>query len=158
MEINHETRASVQVASGNIAPLVPRGWMRAGFWVCVVIAVAAVVRRLIALAYPAQSGAAQMVDLDRVFASRAVLTLAHIVPAMAFVLLAPFIVLRRGNAVFAERLLLPLGVSDALGCFHDSFRRCFRLRRCLRFRHAAWPGRRDAGSAAGAAPPGGAGA
>ncbi len=84
--------------------------MRAGFWVCVVIAVAAVVRRLIALAYPAQSGAAQMVDLDRVFASHAVLTLAHIVPAIAFVLLAPFIVLRRGNAVFAERLLLPLGV------------------------------------------------
>ena len=48
--------------------------------------------------------------LDAVFASHAALTLAHILPAMAFVLLTPFVLSRRQGAVWAERLFFPLGV------------------------------------------------
>lgn len=90
-------------------PDVP-GWLRAGFWVCIVISVAVVVRRVVALAFPSQSAPPQMAALDRVFASHAALTLAHILPALAFVLLVPFAVLRRFSDVsWPERLLYPLG-------------------------------------------------
>jgi hypothetical protein len=74
-----------------------------------VIAVAAVLRRLIALAYPPRSAPPQMSGLDNVFASHAALTLAHILPALAFVVVAPFLYLRR-NARWPERLLFPLGI------------------------------------------------
>ena len=66
-------------------------WLRAGFWVCVVIAVAVVIRRVFALADPPQSGPPQLVALDQVFASHGALTLAHILPALAFVLITPFL-------------------------------------------------------------------
>jgi hypothetical protein len=50
-----------------------------------------------------------MVALDAVFASHTILTLAHILPAMTFVLLTPFVFLRSVNSVWPERLLFPLG-------------------------------------------------
>jgi hypothetical protein len=50
-----------------------------------------------------------MTALDAAFASHAALTIAHIVPAMAFVLLTPFVILRRTESAWAERLLFPLG-------------------------------------------------
>lgn len=79
------------------------------FWLCVVIAVAAVLRRLVVLAHPSQTGPPQVTALDTVFASHTALTLAHILPAMAFVLLAPVVLLRRYGPVWPERLLFPLG-------------------------------------------------
>jgi hypothetical protein len=82
-----------------------------GFWGCILIAAAAVVRRLIALVHPSQTAAAQMATLDAVFASHTALTLAHILPALAFVLLAPVVLLRRSGSVWPERLLFPLGVA-----------------------------------------------
>ena len=85
------------------------GWLKVGFWICVVIAVAVVVRRVVALVYPSQGGACATSALDAVFASHAVLTLAHILPSMVFVLLTPIVLLRR-TAVWAERLFFPLGV------------------------------------------------
>ena len=83
--------------------------VRVIFWVSIVIAVAVVVRRLLAFAHPSQAGPAQMVSLDATFASHTALTLVHILPAMAFVLLAPFVVVRGNTAVWVERLLFPLG-------------------------------------------------
>jgi len=50
-----------------------------------------------------------MVALDTTFASHAVLTLAHILPALTFVLLTPFVFLRRTRWIWPERLLFPLG-------------------------------------------------
>jgi Predicted membrane protein (DUF2306) len=86
------------------------GWLKVGFWVCIVIAVAAVFRRLVALANPAQSGPPLMVDLDQVFAFHAALTLTHILPALVFVIVLPFAVLRRfGRLAWPERVLFPLG-------------------------------------------------
>ncbi len=80
-----------------------------GFWACIVIAIAAVLRRLVALVHPSQTTPSPMATLDAVFASHAALTLAHILPAMAFVLLAPVVLLRRSRAVWPERLFFPLG-------------------------------------------------
>jgi hypothetical protein len=85
-------------------------WLKVGFWFCVAIAVAVVLRRVAVLAHPMQGGASSpTAALDTVFASHAALTLAHILPAMAFVLLSPFVLLRRSGAVWAERLFFPLG-------------------------------------------------
>jgi hypothetical protein len=86
-------------------------WLRVGFWVCTVIAVAVVLRRAIALAHPPQSSPPQLAQLDAAFASHAALTLAHILPAFAFVLLTPFVYIRRfAGAAWPKRLLFPLGL------------------------------------------------
>jgi hypothetical protein len=66
--------------------------LRIGFWTCVVIAVAAVVRRVLALLRPSHSVPAQVMRLDGWFASHTTLTLAHIIPALLFVLITPFLV------------------------------------------------------------------
>jgi hypothetical protein len=84
-------------------------WLRIGFWACIVIALAVVLRRVAALAHPQQSGPPQMAGLDAVFASHAGLTLAHILPAMAFVLLAPVVLLRWSKAAWLEQVLFLLG-------------------------------------------------
>ncbi|HEY6491401.1 MAG: DUF2306 domain-containing protein [Terracidiphilus sp.] len=98
----------------NQAPLI----LRIGFWICIAIAVAVVLRRLVALAHPSSSGPPQTVGLDQLFASHATLTLAHIVPALAFVLLVPFAVFRRfSNLVWPERLLFPLGAVVGLTAY-----------------------------------------
>src|SRR5215469_6613560 len=86
------------------------GWLRVGFWFCTVIAVAVVLRRLLALEAPSQSGPPQLVALDAAFRSHAALTLAHILTALAFVLLAPFVFIERfRDAAWPERLIFPLG-------------------------------------------------
>ena len=90
----------------------PASWggIRVGFWICIVIAVAVVLRRTSALAYPPRSAPPQMASLDQGFASHAALTLAHILPALLFVLLLPFVYSRRfANAAWVERLFFPLG-------------------------------------------------
>jgi len=85
-------------------------WLRIGFWACIVISVAVVLRRTIALAHPPQSAPPELAALDATFRSHAALTLAHIIPALAFVVLAPFVYLRRfAGAAWPERLLFPLG-------------------------------------------------
>jgi hypothetical protein len=84
-------------------------WLVTGFWISIAISVAVVVRRLVAIVHPSQIAPSQMVALDAAFASHSALTLAHIVPAMAFVLLIPFVFLRRTGSAWAERLLFPLG-------------------------------------------------
>ncbi len=101
----------IEMREGSSREVYP-GWLKVGFWVCVVIAVAVVLRRVVVLAHPTPDGAggaSPTAALDAVFASHAALTLAHILPAMAFVLLCPFVLLRRFSAVWAERLFFPLG-------------------------------------------------
>ena len=70
-------------------------WLRIGFWICIAISVGVVLRRLFALVYPSQGGPPQMAGLDDAFASHAALTLAHILPALLFVVIAPVVVFRR---------------------------------------------------------------
>jgi Predicted membrane protein (DUF2306) len=86
-------------------------WLRLGFWACTVISVAVVLRRTVALAHPPQSAPPQLAELDAAFASHAALTLAHILPALAFVLLTPFVYIRRfAGAAWPKRFLFPLGL------------------------------------------------
>jgi hypothetical protein len=86
-------------------------WLIIGYWVCTLIAVAVVLRRLLALAHPSRSGPAELANLDLVFASHARVTLAHIIPSLFFVLLAPFVLVRPlARFSWPERLLFPLGV------------------------------------------------
>jgi hypothetical protein len=86
-------------------------WLRIGFWACIVISVAVVIRRTVALVYPPQSAPPQLAALDAAFASHAALTLTHIIPALAFVVVAPFVYLRRfSGAAWPGRLLFPLGM------------------------------------------------
>ena len=88
-----------------------RSWLLAGFWVCTAIAIAVVIRRLAALAHHSTSGAPPMAALDQSFSSHTALTLAHIIPALGFVLVAPFALLRRFAAVrWPKNLLYPLGI------------------------------------------------
>jgi hypothetical protein len=90
--------------------------MMISFWVCTVIAVAAAARRFIALVRPSGSNSL-MSRLDATFASRTTLTLAHILPATAFVLLAPFVVFRVSGNKTLERALLLLGVIVAITAY-----------------------------------------
>jgi hypothetical protein len=90
-------------------------WARIGFWVCTAIAVAVVIRRLIALAHPTPSAAPQLAALDHAFASHAALTVAHIVPALAFVIVAACVVFR--PSAWSERLLFPLGAIVGLTAY-----------------------------------------
>jgi hypothetical protein len=100
---NSNDRSSI--VSRTAAPL----WLLTAFWASIAISVAVVVRRMVAIVHLSQSAPPQMAALDAAFASHAALTIAHIVPAMAFVLLTPFVFLRRTAAAWAERLLFPLG-------------------------------------------------
>jgi hypothetical protein len=104
----HEQRVNKTEMQVGSTP-VPAGWLRVAFWVCVVIAVAAVWRRLVALAMPSQGAPPQLAGLDAYFAAHAALTLGHILIALAFVLIAPWVVLWPGRAGWAERIVYPLG-------------------------------------------------
>lgn len=93
-------------------------WLRLGFWICVAIGAAAVIRRLVALAAPAQSGPPQMIAVDETFAAHASLTLAHIIPAILFVLISPFAVFSRfARMRWPERILFPLGAIVGLTAY-----------------------------------------
>lgn len=84
--------------------------LRIGFWICVVIAVAVVIRRIFALTAPSHSGPPQMAGLDDSFASHTALTLAHILPAVIFVLISPLVVFTRFVRLgWPDWILFPLG-------------------------------------------------
>ena len=100
---------SLQPATAQATHRFPR-WLRVGFWLCIAIAIAVVIRRLVALGYPSHSGPPQMVQLDAYFASHAALTLVHILPALLFVLAVPFYYTRWSAASrWIERTLFLLG-------------------------------------------------
>jgi hypothetical protein len=93
--------------------------LRIGFWACIAISVAVVLRRIFALAFPSSSATPpQLANLDSSFASHAALTLAHIIPALAFVVLLPIVLLSPpGKASWCERILFPLGLVVGLTAY-----------------------------------------
>jgi hypothetical protein len=64
----------------------PAAWIWTAFYLLCLIAIAAALRRILVLAAPVSPG---MSGPDMAFASRRLLTLSHIVPALLFVLLLP---------------------------------------------------------------------
>jgi Predicted membrane protein (DUF2306) len=106
-EVSPQASDNAGRSSAHLAPL----WLRVGCWACVLIAVAAVIRRVFALLHPPHSAAPQLARLDKVFASHATLTLAHILPALLFVLVTPFFVFRESKETgWEEFVLFPLGL------------------------------------------------
>ncbi len=92
--------------------------LRIGFWFCTAIAVAVVIRRIIVLASSPQPSSAPTAALDLAFANHAVLTLAHIIPALVFVLLAPVVMFRKGTRfAWVNTLLYPVGVVVGLTAY-----------------------------------------
>ena len=110
-ELGSEMRGQMGEPAGRqVAPVLPL-WLRVGFWACIVIAVAVVIRRVFALVYPPHSAPPQLAALDKAFASHATLTLVHILPALAFVLVAPIFIFRESNETgWPEHVLFPLGL------------------------------------------------
>jgi hypothetical protein len=99
------------------APLV----LRIGFWICIIIAVAVVIRRIFALLAPTHNGPPQMAALDDAFASHTVLTLAHIIPALTFVLISPLVVFARFVRLgWPEQILFPLGATVGITAYDMS--------------------------------------
>jgi hypothetical protein len=97
-------------------------WIRVAFWLSIAISVAVVIRRLAALAKPATGGPPQLAQLDSFFASHAALTLAHIVPALLFVLVAPLIVFPHTRPVAGlDRTFYILGAIVGLTAYAMSF-------------------------------------
>ena len=87
--------------------------LKLGFWACSVVAIAVVLRRLVVFVNPSR----QMATLDAAFVTHTALTLAHILPAMAFVLLTPVVLLRRSPAAWPQRLFFVLGAVVAVTAY-----------------------------------------
>ena len=96
------------------------GWLlRGAFGVCIVIGVAVVIRRLVALSTPPNPALPpQLAQLDAFFAGHATLTYFHILCALLFVLLLPFLFLRRTrDSVPLERAVFGLGLVVGLSAY-----------------------------------------
>ncbi|HWG19277.1 MAG TPA: DUF2306 domain-containing protein [Terracidiphilus sp.] len=93
--------------------------LRIGFWVCIVIAVAVVIRRIVALATPPNPHAPpQLAALDAYFAAHAALTYVHILCALAFVVLLPLLFWHRTRGSLAlERAVFLIGVLVAITAY-----------------------------------------
>src|SRR5581483_10097872 len=92
-------------------------WLLIGFWVCVVISLGVVVRRLLELIHPSSSGPAPMAEINATFSSHAVLTAAHIIPAAIFVILSIIVLLRRTRSRPLEKLFFLFGVITGLTAY-----------------------------------------
>src|SRR6185437_13918322 len=101
----------VKPEAKGIAVRFPLG-LKIGFWFCMVIAIAVVIRRLVALSTPpSPSAPPQLAGLDTYFAAHAALTYVHILCALAFVLPLPLLFWRRTrNSAALQRAIFPLGV------------------------------------------------
>lgn len=99
-----------QEIGGTQPPRFPR-WIRVGFWVCIGIAVVAVVVRAIALSMPVRAGGPPgTAELDAYFKTHAALTWTHILCALGYVLLLPFAFWRRTrNAPAVTGMFFGLG-------------------------------------------------
>jgi hypothetical protein len=104
---NHATERD---APGLFAMRFPLGF-RVGFWFCIVIAIAVVIRRIAALSStPSASVPPQLAGLDNWFVSHAALTYVHILCALVFVLLLPLVFWRRTrDSRMVQRAIYPLG-------------------------------------------------
>jgi hypothetical protein len=101
-----------------LPPKFPLG-LKIGFWFCMVIAVAVVLRRVVALSTPpSPSAPPQLASLDAYFTAYATLTYIHILCALAFVLLLPLLFWHRTrNSVALGRPIFPLGVIVGISAY-----------------------------------------
>ena len=93
--------------------------LRIGFWVCVAIGVAIVVRRVLALRRSVASGGPpELARLDAWFQTLAVLTFVHILTALAFLFLLPLIFWSRTRrSIFIQRAYYGIGAVVAITAY-----------------------------------------
>jgi hypothetical protein len=108
-------RHPVKPAGQGMALVLPARFpigLQIGFWFCMGIAVAVVLRRVFALSTPPSPNAPpQLAGLDAYFTAHAALTYVHILCALAFVMLLPLLFWRRTrNSITLQRAIFPLGV------------------------------------------------
>jgi hypothetical protein len=98
-------------AAGFVPTQFPLG-LKIGFWFCIAVAIAVVLRRVVALSTsPSPNAPAQLAALDAYFAAYAALTYVHILCALVFVLLLPLLFWRRTRtSVTLQRVIFPLGL------------------------------------------------
>jgi putative flippase GtrA len=103
--------AGQRTAAGFLPAQFPLG-LKIGFWACIVIAVATVLRRVVALSTPPSPNAPpQLASLDAYFAAHATFTYIHILCALVFVMLLPLLFWRRTrSSLMLERVIFPLGL------------------------------------------------
>jgi hypothetical protein len=103
---SHEVFRSTTGAGGEF----PR-WIRAGFWICIAIGVAAVVLRAVELSVPVRAGGPPgSAELNGNFQAHAALTWTHIVCALGYVLALPFSYWKRTqSSPWVTRLFFGLG-------------------------------------------------
>jgi len=101
VEIQKSTHKVSSIAAGKegwgsgVPMQLPRG-LRIGFWFCIAVAIAVVLRRVLALSNPPNSQTPpQLAALDAYFASHATLTYVHILCSLALVLLLPLLFWQR---------------------------------------------------------------
>ncbi len=120
MTAGNSVRGNANVLAGQAPGSSPWGfsaWMKVLFWLLLAIAVAAVLRRAVALPLPVSGRApAQMASLDAEFKAYAALTWVHITCALVFVLLLPFL-FRRVASVRLERAFFVLGAAVGATAF-----------------------------------------
>jgi hypothetical protein len=86
-------------------PRVP-GVLQAGFWLCIVIGIAVVLRRALALWRPLGTNVPRdLLRLDAFFKTHAILTCVHIFAALVFVCVLPFVFWSRTSSSTTVRLL-----------------------------------------------------
>jgi hypothetical protein len=99
----------------------PRG-LRVWFWICVVIALGVVARRLKELIAPsAANPRSPMAELEASFSSHAALTAAHIVPAAVFVLCSIVVLSRWMSARWLKWLFFVSGWITGLTAYAMSY-------------------------------------
>src|SRR5215472_17281153 len=87
------TRSFLHRSPGFSPRRFPR-WLQFGFWFCIAIAIAAVLLRAFAMLHPAVAPR-ELAQLDAAFNSHAALTWTHILCALVFVSLLPFLFWKR---------------------------------------------------------------
>jgi hypothetical protein len=84
-------RSETKTRNAPVPPTTPLG-LRFGFWICIFVGVAIVIRRVLALRRPiASGGPPDLALLDAWFQTHAVLTYIHILTALVFLGLLPLI-------------------------------------------------------------------
>ena len=96
-------------------------WLLAGFWICVIIALAVVARRMVELIAPSHNRPPQTASLDAVFSSHAVLTAFHIIPAAILVLLSNALLLRPATGEWLQRLFFSFGTITGATAYAMSY-------------------------------------
>jgi hypothetical protein len=105
MNRSHTFSQAPNAAVPRSVPRLPRA-LQAGFWLCIVIGIAVVLRRSLALLRPLATDAPpDRLRLDAFFKTHAILTYVHIFAALVFVCVLPFVFWSRTRVSPAVRLI-----------------------------------------------------